>query len=121
MQRSDGKRYESTAARWLSQRGLRILDRNFRTRYGELDIIALDQGCVVFVEVRSRSHARFGGAAASVDHRKQKRLLRTAEAFLQRHPQWANHPCRFDVVAYELQQADTAPRWIRGAFSASPW
>ncbi len=118
MQHNDGHRYEVATANWLAQQGLRILDRNFRTRYGELDIIALEDYCVVFVEVRSRSYGGFGGAAASVDRRKQERLLRTARTFLQRNPQWANYPCRFDVVAYELQQPASGPNWIRGAFSA---
>ena len=116
MERLDGARYEDAAAAWLESNGLRILVRNFRSRAGELDIVALDRDCVVFVEVRSRAHARFGGAAASVGPRKRERLLRTAQGFLQRHPALATLPCRFDVLAYE--QAATRPRWIRAAFSA---
>ncbi len=116
MQRLDGRHYEDAATVWLERNGLRILARNFRTRTGELDIVALDRDCVVFIEVRSRAHARFGGAAASVGPRKRKKLLRTAQGFLQRHPALAAQPCRFDVLAYE--QAAPGPRWIRGAFSA---
>lgn len=115
MSRLDGRHYEDVAALWLEQNGLRILARNFRTRAGELDIIAIDQHCVVFIEVRSRTHTRFGGAAASVGPRKRARLLRTAQGFLQRYPALASRPCRFDVLAYE--QAAPGPRWIRGAFS----
>ena len=110
--------FEAAAARWLENNGLYILARNFRSRAGELDIIALDGDCLVFVEVRSRRHTRYGGAAGSVDAGKRRRLVRTAQAFLQRHTRWAQSPCRFDVLAYESSRPASAPRWIRGAFSA---
>jgi putative endonuclease len=121
--RNDGKRFEDAAASWLLHRGLSVLVRNFAARTGEIDIIALDQGCLVFLEVRSRGHPDFGGAAASVDRRKQRRLERTARIFLQSNPQWANLPCRFDVIAYEPSQSasDSPSHWIRGAFAAQPW
>lgn len=112
--------YEDLAARWLRARGWRIVARNARFRGGELDIVALDGGQLVFVEVRRRSNPRFAGAAASVGYRKQQRLLRAARLFLQRHPRWASLPCRFDVIAFEPRQscADPEPRWIRAAFTA---
>jgi putative endonuclease len=113
--------YESEAARWVErERGMRILARNFGGRSGEIDIVALDAGQLAFIEVRARSNPRFSGAAASVDHRKQRRLLMTAQLFLQRHPTLANLPCRFDVIAFEPPQSGTEPRmrWIRGAFTA---
>ncbi len=116
MQRRDGRHYENAAALWLERNGLRTLARNFRTRSGELDIVALERDCVVFVEVRSRTHVRFGGAAASVGPGKQIKLLRAAQGFLQCNPALANQPCRFDVLAYE--GAASGPRWIRAAFSA---
>ncbi|MCB0246417.1 MAG: YraN family protein [Anaerolineae bacterium] len=115
-----GDDYEQRAARWLQQRGLRILARNFRGKTGEIDLIARDQTHLVFCEVRARSNRYYNSAAGSVDHRKQQRLLRTAQLFLQRHPGLANLPCRFDVIAFEPRQSgsDLAIRWIPGAFTA---
>lgn len=82
--------------------------------------MALDGEQLVFVEVRGRGNPRYAGAAASVDRRKQRRLLLAASAFLQRHPQWARRPCRFDVIAFEPRQSgpDPEPMWIRAAFTA---
>ncbi|NND69856.1 MAG: YraN family protein [Halioglobus sp.] len=116
---SKGENYERRAARLLVRSGLQIVARNFRARTGEVDIIALDGPVLVFVEVRARSNRAFSSAAASVDHRKQRKLYRTAQSFLQRHPQWRDSACRFDVVAFEPRQSatDLTPNWIRGAFT----
>lgn len=115
-----GKISEERAARWLQDKGLRLLTRNFSARTGEIDIIARDGDCLVFLEVRARRNRAYCGAAASVDRRKQQRLLRTAQLFLQRHPELASMPCRFDVLAFEPRQSasDLEIRWIRGAFTA---
>lgn len=117
--KSVGDAFEERAALWLQERGLQLLARNFRCRGGEIDIVALDGECLVFLEVRRRSNPRFAGAAASVDRRKQQRILRAAQLFLQRHPQWSDLPCRFDVIAFEPPQSapDSAPLWIRAAFT----
>lgn len=114
-----GDGYETRAADWLCQRGLTVLARNFRTRAGEIDIVARDGASLVFVEVRARSHPRFAGAAASVTRRKQRRIVRAAQSYLQRHPGLAALPCRFDVIAFEPGSDPGAPpRWLRGAFHA---
>jgi putative endonuclease len=117
--KSVGDAFEERAALWLQESGLHLLARNFRYPGGEVDIVALDGECLVFLEVRRRSNPRFAGAAASVDWRKQQRILRAAQVFLQRHPQWSALPCRFDVVAFEPRQSapDSAPLWIRAAFT----
>lgn len=117
--RSTGDNYEQLAAHWLAARGLQPLQRNFSCRAGEIDLIATDGKHLVFVEVRARSNKRYGGAAASVGWRKQQRLLRTAQFFLQRNPALAQMPCRFDVVAIEPRQSPAQPGicWIRGAFT----
>ncbi len=114
-----GYRYESYAADWLAARGLRIVTRNFRCRVGEIDLIAHHGDTLVFVEVRARTASRFAAAAATVDRRKQQRLLRTAQLYLQKHPAAAQSPCRFDVIAIQPRQCPASPdvRWIRSAFS----
>ncbi len=115
-----GVGYERQAAEWLTTQGLTIIERNFRARTGEIDLIALDGRALVFIEVRYRSNPRFAGAAASVDRRKQRKLLRTAQCYLQRRPRLARRPCRFDVIAFEPAESDArpSPRWLRGAFGA---
>ncbi len=118
--KSLGEVYERRAAALLEDSGLRLLKRNFRCRTGEIDLVALDDALLIFVEVRARFNTFYDSAAGSVDIRKQRRIVRTAQWFLQCHPQWANFPCRFDVVAFEPPQSGTTLgiRWIRGAFTA---
>ncbi|MCP5189537.1 MAG: YraN family protein [Pseudomonadales bacterium] len=118
--KSLGDDYEERAALWLQRQGLRVLARNFRARTGEIDLIARDGRHLVFCEVRARSNRYYSSAAGSVDQAKQRRLLRTAQVFLQRHPALANLPCRFDVIAFEPRQSgsDLDIRWIAGAFTA---
>jgi putative endonuclease len=118
--KSLGDNYEKRAAALLQEEGLRLLERNFRAKTGEIDIIARDGAQLVFVEVRARSNRYFDSAASSVNARKQQRIIKTAQLFLQRRPDWANLPCRFDVIAFEPPQSGTSPRirWIRSAFTA---
>ncbi len=90
---------ENRALAHLQKSGLRLLTRNYRCRYGEIDLIMQAQQTIVFVEVRARSRNTFGGAAASVTWAKQKRLWRTAQHYLS--TQRLQAACRFDVVAFE--------------------
>jgi putative endonuclease len=111
-----GQEAEQRVERWLAAQGLRLIDRNVRSRFGEIDLVMADAGCWVFIEVRLRTCTRFGGAAASVDWRKQQRILRTAQHYLQgRFGSRAWPPCRFDVVAIEQGRPD----WVRDAFRIS--
>ena len=114
-----GKHFEALAARFLAGQGLLIIDRNYRCRCGEIDLIARHDKHLVFVEVRARGNPRYASPAASVDRRKQQKLLRSAQFFLQRHPELAQLPCRFDVIAFKPPQstAQGTPQWIRGAFT----
>jgi putative endonuclease len=114
-----GTDYEDRAAALLEEQGLRLLERNFSGKTGEIDIIAVEGNLLVFVEVRARTNRYFNSAAGSVDARKRQRIVRTAQLFLQRRPQWANMPCRFDVIAFEPPQSGASPQphWIRGAFT----
>ena len=109
-----GAKAEAAAGKHLVANGLSILDRNVRCRLGEIDIVARDGACVVFVEVRMRASQRFGGALASVDSHKQRRLVATARWYLGRHPKLANEPCRFDVMG--VASNDGAITWLRDAF-----
>ena len=114
-----GRAAEQTALTYLETRGLELVQQNFRCRFGEIDLIMLDGSCIVFVEVRFRRANRFGGAAASVDGRKQAKIIRTAGMFLGKQPRYADMPARFDVVALDLIAGnDAAIQWSRDAFRA---
>ncbi len=79
----------------------------------------LDGDTVVFVEVRYRRHAAWGGALESVDLRKQQKLIKAAQLFLQKESRWARHPCRFDVVAIGAAASEAEkPNWIQNAFDS---
>ena len=112
-----GKRAEVAALKFLRGEGLQLVDRNFRCRLGEVDLVMLDHGCLAFVEVRYRSERSFTSAALSVTGQKQTRIALTAEFFLCKNPMLSDHPVRFDVVAFD--GAETGPsriQWIRDAF-----
>ena len=116
--RARGDAVETAALGFLQQHGLHLLARNAQARGGELDLVMRDGGTLVFVEVRYRASAAFGGGAASVDAGKRRRLVRAAQAFLLRHPHHADAPCRFDVI--DAGGDPEAPRidWLRDAFRA---
>ncbi|MBA6115497.1 YraN family protein [Pseudomonas putida] len=114
---SAGQAAENHALEYLQGHGLQLLARNWRCKGGELDLVMLDADTVVFVEVRYRLHAAFGGALDSIDGRKQKRLVLAASLFLQKESRWANYPCRFDVVALQGSQHAGRPlQWLKNAF-----
>jgi len=104
-----GEQAEALAAGFAESRGLRILERNYRCRHGELDLIARDGDTLVFIEVRRRTGDRFGGAAASIDAAKRAKLLKTARHYLSGLPDMP--PCRFDAILL----AGEPPRieWLR--------
>jgi putative endonuclease len=106
-----GQSAESCAADFLQARGLKLVARNWRCRFGEIDLVMQDGATLVFVEVRLRSRSDFGGAAASVTPAKQKKLLAAARQYLATLKTLP--PCRFDVVALT---GSAAPEWIKDAF-----
>lgn len=116
--RARGDAIEALAREYLIARGLRPVAANAGYRVGELDLVMRDGGALVFIEVRYRRSAGFGGAAASVDAGKCRKLLRAAEQFLLAHRECAALPCRFDVIAASGDPAAPAFEWIRDAFRA---
>jgi putative endonuclease len=114
-----GKDAEQQALEHLQQQGLRLLAQNWLCKRGELDLVMLDGDTVVFVEVRYRKYAQWGGALASIDERKRQKLILAAQFFLQQQRRWADSPCRFDVVAIESSPHGTADlNWLRNAFDS---
>ena len=107
------------AERALRQAGMRILERRFRCRLGEIDLVAIHDGVVVFIEVKTRRGASYGRPAESVTVRKQKRLARLALVWLSRHRKLA-WPARFDVVEVLRGPGDEVRvRHLRDAFRPS--
>jgi putative endonuclease len=108
-----GAAAEQLAAAFLARHGLALVEANYRCRFGEIDLILRDRDTIVFAEVRLRSSDRFGGAAYSVDRRKQSRIIAAARRWLAGKK---DAPCRFDVVLMDRLDAARI-EWIRDAFS----
>ena len=114
-----GARAEQIALDYLAGHGLTILERNYRRRLGEIDLVALDHGVLVIAEVRTRSSDAYGGAAASVGRLKQRRIIRAAAQLLQQHRHYAALPVRFDVLIVNgPRSAAPEVHWLRHAFEA---
>lgn len=119
--RDIGRLAEQLALHYLQSRGLKLVTRNFHCRFGEIDLILTERDILVFTEVRYRKQQTFGSGAESVDARKQQKLQASAAYFLQRHPAFSRHPCRFDVVALHgttLDEQHIDFNWITDAFQA---
>ena len=113
-----GKQGEDLACRELRRRGYAILARGYRTRYGEIDIIARDGDTLVFVEVKTRSSDQFGTPLEAVTRAKQQRIIAMAQSYLVRR-QGREVACRFDVVCVRLGEgARPDVALVRNAFGA---
>lgn len=121
--RARGAAVEAAALAYLKRSGLREVAVNANYRGGELDLVMLDGGggdggTLVFVEVRYRSFAGFGGGAASITAGKRRKLVHAAQQFLALHRQYANVACRFDVVEADGDAQSPRLNWLRDAFRA---
>jgi putative endonuclease len=103
---------EQKACDFLEAKGLKLITRNYRCLYGEIDLIMQDGEDIVFVEVRSRTYSDYGFAEETVDHHKQKKLLKTASYFLQQKNWLDTVDCRFDVIGF----LNSNIQWIKDAF-----
>ena len=111
-----GQRAEDLAARFLEKQCLCVVARNFRCRGGEIDLVCRDGNALVFVEVRLRRNAAYGGAGASITPIKQRRIILAAQHYLLAHAK-ADCDCRFDCVLLDAADEQRI-EWIRDAFSA---
>lgn len=111
---NSGNEAEKLAATYLQQQGLTLLETNYRCRFGEIDLVMRDGNATVFVEVRLRSNADFGGAGMSITPHKQQKLVRAAEHYLLSH---SSTSCRFDAVLMDKVSTQHI-EWIRNAFDA---
>ncbi len=111
-----GRQAEDHALSHLLNAGLKLVDRNYRSRFGEIDLIMGEGTTVVFVEVRYRSSDRFGSAQESVNRKKQQRIILTASCFIK--DKRLRRPTRFDVAAITPGPSGFSMNWIKGAFEA---
>lgn len=114
-----GRAAEAAARAWLEARGLSCLVANFRARVGELDLVMRDGDAIAVVEVRYRATDAWGGAAASVDAFKQRRIVAATARLLAVRPALARERLRFDVVAVTGTAPDWRIEWLRDAFRAA--
>lgn len=114
---------EAIAAQHLQTRGFSLVEQNYHSRWGEIDLIMTDTQTLIFVEVRYRSRSDFGSAADSIDRRKQQRISRTALCYVQENNLDEKIAMRFDVVLIENEYKHTSANnakisWIENAFDA---
>jgi len=107
-----GDSAEKQAELFLMDKGFQLITRNFHCKLGEIDLIMQDEDTLVFVEVRYRKNATYGSALESIDHKKQLKIIATAEHYRQKHPKLYATPLRFDVVGI----TGTNLQWIASAF-----
>ncbi len=128
-----GQQAEDFACYYLTRQGLRLITRNYASRFGEIDLIMQDKDVLVFIEVRYRKDLDFGHSVETVRTNKQTKLIKTAEYYLQCHPISAESHCRFDVLGLSPSLTDTNLKllkkrstslyypaqveWIKNAFS----
>ena len=110
--RTLGTKKEEAACKYLEQNGVRIIEHNFRCRQGEIDLVGMHQGILVFVEVKFRQTSECGKPEEAVDEHKQKRICRTAAYYVHTHPFFMQNSVRYDVVAMEKEEI----RWYPAAF-----
>ena len=109
-----GDKAEDQACQFLQEKGLKLKQRNFATRLGEVDLVMQDADSLVFIEVRYRKNSDFGGAAMSITPKKQQRIIKAALAYQQKHAPQSS--MRFDVVAIEGEGKNRQINWIDNAF-----
>jgi|GEM_PF-176981 len=116
-----GEQGEALAMEFLSKKGLHLIDRNFYSHFGEIDLIMQDNNrtndnYLVFIEVRRRKNLGYGSALESIDIRKQQKIRKTAEFFLLKNSQYQNQAVRFDVILVSSDKQKDSIEWIENAF-----
>ena len=119
--REQGQKVERFALDFLKHNKLRLIEQNYHSRYGEIDLIMLHQDCLVFIEVRYRKDINYGSGAETVDYNKQQKIIKTAQVFLQNKKKYQQLNCRFDVVSVTLDNDNLQADWLKDAFQVSAW
>ena len=132
LSRKKGDEVERFVERYLRRQGLKPLSRNYHSRYGEIDLIMQDNSgsqrhgsqrlsYLVFIEVRFRANTDHGSGAETVNYKKQQKIIKTAQFFLQQSKKYQHLNCRFDVVSVTLEHKSLSADWLKDAFQLPSW
>lgn len=115
---ADGKQAESRACDFLQAKGLKLIEKNFRSNLGEIDLIMKEDNTLVFVEVRSRKASAYGVSCETIDRNKKRKIIKTANVYLKKEKLCEKIDCRFDIIAidYIKDKIHGDLIWIRDAF-----
>jgi len=113
-----GLHYESLAKDHLQKQGLKLLQQNFHSRFGEIDLVMLEGDTVCFIEVKFRKSQDFGGAANAIPYSKKQKIIKTALIFMSENQKLANRAMRFDALILQQIDQDININWIKNAFYA---
>lgn len=113
-----GNMAEEIAVNHVHELGAKIITQNFHSRFGEIDLIALDQDVLVFIEVRYRKKEQYLSALETVDRHKCRKIITTSEYYLSKHKAYRFHQCRFDVITITGDLQKPVIKWIKNAFQA---
>ena len=116
--RKSGKRAENIAANYLKKQNVKIISRNFHSRFGEIDLIGLDKETLTFIEVRYRKNEDYLSAVETIDRHKCKKIIITSEVYLNKRKRYRSHHCRYDVITVTGEVNQPEIEWIKGAFQA---
>jgi putative endonuclease len=111
-----GQAAEEKALDYLTEKGLKLVTRNYSCRLGEIDLIMRDRDYLVFIEVRSRTSMTFGGGIASITYAKRQKIIKTTAHYMMKHQLQDKHPLRFDVIS--IDGASESITWLKDAFGA---
>jgi len=115
-----GQQAEAIASNYLQQNGLKPFKSNFSSKFGEIDLIMLDNEFLVFIEVRYRKKTQYGHPLETINYAKQQKILKTIQYFLIKNPSYNHMPCRIDAIAIhsETQKSSEQIDWIKNAIQA---
>ena len=111
-----GDKFERIARNHVKAEGIEIITSNYHAKTGEIDFIGLENTTLIFFEVRARSNTHFGTPEETITFKKQQRIRRTAEKFLQTNKSYQHTLCRFDVISITYSEKDHSINWIKNAF-----
>ncbi len=114
--RSRGKEAENIACKFIKRHGLKVIKKNFRSKFGEIDIIALDKNTLVFLEVRSVSSLKFGLPEESITSSKKRKLVNTAQVFIKNNETMKKYSYRFDFIGIVWKTDKPDIKWIKNVF-----
>lgn len=118
MTNQSGKQAEDIAANYLAKKDVKIISRNFHSRFGEIDLIGFEQKILLFIEVRYRKNETFLAAIETIDQRKCKKIIITSEYYLNKYRNYQSCLCRYDVITIAGELDKPVIEWIKNAFQA---